>query len=816
MLYMLMVFLGLQAQNGPEGQNFPPYPADRIEQLSKLKNLPLRADNSLQPYFPPIIDQLGWSCNQASSIGYLLTYELNRKRELDGELPENQMSPAFGYNILRSESPTTGVSYFDTWEIIKAHGCANIIDLPYTTNFNTWMNGYDKYFRALKNKVINNYSLSVSTAAELKILKSYIFSHNDNFRYGGLANVQIASGGMRVVALPQGTYDGGASVITGFGTTVGHALTIVGFNDEISYDFNNDGRYTNDVDINNDGVVDLGDWEIGGLIVVNSWGKGWGDRGKAYLPYRLLTKYGYEGGIWNRSVHMIDVVHNYEPELVLRLAMYHSNKSMIKVAVGCSNDTTSHYPDYLQEYPMLNYHGGSGSFGSLTEDIRMEFALDISSLMEHVNAGKPVKFFLMVFEKDIVDVGSGAVYDMEIVHYTDADTISSSVSGIFPILNNQATSVELTTEINFEKLSVSEYETQYTQPDQWLSIPLQTIGSAGSNQWEIVPDYKEDSLIRDFPELAGEYLPFYTVLEGFLRLELPFDFPFYGDNYSELFADEGGNLYLETQFLDYPYSVDKDLVFKQRKDIVPMGQNLFFSTEGGGLYYEASDSIARIFFECEAHLGTQVRPYRFCCNLYPDGTIEYHYSNLNLEATERASFRSGLSRGNGSQIFFTTASRMGYIVPNQVVRLSPYQMPPKTKIESNSYLLTRPEKADQYYEIRVKVTDKNAKVAYGLIPVSTLDLESPDIKVTAYPNPFQTSSRISFIVRDLADVQVDVFDLNGKLIIQLAHDILNKGQHFVVWDGKTGSGSEVLPGVYLVRIMSDDEQQHVKIMKNTW
>ena len=48
---------------------------------------------------------------------------------------------------------------------------------------------------------------------------------------------------------------------------VGHALTVIGYDDEIGVDLNNDGEITNDIDINGDDVVDMGDWEMGALIL---------------------------------------------------------------------------------------------------------------------------------------------------------------------------------------------------------------------------------------------------------------------------------------------------------------------------------------------------------------------------------------------------------------------------------------------------------------------------------------------------------------------------------------------------------------------
>ena len=51
-------------------------------------------DNSTSIHFPPIFNQYGFSCNQASSIGYVFTYEINRLRGVASDAPERLYSPA--------------------------------------------------------------------------------------------------------------------------------------------------------------------------------------------------------------------------------------------------------------------------------------------------------------------------------------------------------------------------------------------------------------------------------------------------------------------------------------------------------------------------------------------------------------------------------------------------------------------------------------------------------------------------------------------------------------------------------------------------
>ena len=63
----------------------------------------------------------------------------------------------------------------------------------------------------------------------------------------------------------------------------------------LSADFNNDGQYTNDVDLNGDGQVGVEDWEKGAVLMINSWGSSYANSGKVWVMYRMCAD---EDGMW--------------------------------------------------------------------------------------------------------------------------------------------------------------------------------------------------------------------------------------------------------------------------------------------------------------------------------------------------------------------------------------------------------------------------------------------------------------------------------------------------------------------------------------
>jgi hypothetical protein len=112
------------------------------------------------------------------------------------------------------------------------------------------------------------------------------------------------------------------------------------------------------VDINIDRVIDLNDWEKGALIVYNSWGNDFGRNGMAYVPYHLLARFGYQGGFWNRSVHVVEVAKSYQPILTLRASLKHSCRDKIKIMAGVSTNPDATSPAHVMEFPHFNYQGG--------------------------------------------------------------------------------------------------------------------------------------------------------------------------------------------------------------------------------------------------------------------------------------------------------------------------------------------------------------------------------------------------------------------------------------------------------------------------
>ena len=73
-----------------------------------------------------------------------------------------------------------------------------------------------------------------------------------------------------------------------------------------------------------------------------------------------------------------------------------------------------------------------------------------------------------------------------------------------------------------------------------------------------------------------------------------------------------------------------------------------------------------------------------------------------------------------------------------------------------------------------------------------------------YPNPFNPSTTIDFSVPNLSDVNISVYDINGRLVKTLMNNTLTSGTYSVVWNGDDVNGNTVSAGIYMYSLTSDE------------
>jgi len=73
-----------------------------------------------------------------------------------------------------------------------------------------------------------------------------------------------------------------------------------------------------------------------------------------------------------------------------------------------------------------------------------------------------------------------------------------------------------------------------------------------------------------------------------------------------------------------------------------------------------------------------------------------------------------------------------------------------------------------------------------------------------WPNPFNPSTRIDFVIPDAASVMLRVYDLAGARVATLLDRAMQAGPYHVDWDGRDERGQRVSSGVYLYELQAGE------------
>ncbi|MCD4772546.1 MAG: T9SS type A sorting domain-containing protein [Bacteroidales bacterium] len=681
--------------------------------------LPYKLDNSELKYFRPVFSQAGYSCGQASSIGYGFTYEINFLRNLTSDTSINQYPSHFAWNLLNDGYGNQGVSFFDSWEILKTIGTPTIFDYGGMTTGSTthWMTGYDKYYNGMHNRISDFYKIKTDTPEGLEILKNWMNDHLNGSDVGGLANIMIGSSGITVLQIPEGTPEAGKYIVTNWSEWVGHNLTIVGYNDSIRIDINNDNLFTNDLDINNDSIVDMKDWEIGAFKIVNSWGNNWADSGFIYMMYSLGAKMHTEGGIWNKSVYVIDTKENVDPLLTVKLEIEHNSRDKIKISVGVSQDTSSVAPSQIIDFPAFQYQGGDHYMqgnDTLEQEKTIEIGLDISPLLSNLSSGNIAKFFILVDEDDPENLGTGKINHFSIIDYTSGVNEITCPVNYLPLNENDLTYLSINHTVTFDKVIIENEEIEPLVLNEPYNFQLLASGGTPPYYWKNIMNYGEKNYEDEFPEISSNQLIPVNNDEAWVSQNLEFSFPFYGKNYSEVMVHTDGLLMLEDETYAWTYVIDDMVLFKNVPSISPFLYDLRFITyQGEGMWYEGNQEYALFRWKTSINNTSEDTDVNFAVKLFPDGNIEFYYGDLIFNDTVKAI--TGVSSGDG--INYYTSQTEPYL--NSVIQVLPYDFPAGLDISYYGLISGIPTEACPACEITIQVKDNNNLLSVKSFPVST-------------------------------------------------------------------------------------------------
>ncbi len=737
-----------------------------LTDAQRSRDLPSALDNSTLPWFRPVFNQDGGSCGQASGIGYNFTYEMDFVRGLSANTTQNQYPTHYTWNFLNG-GEGGGSWYFDGWQIIAANGCPNVQTYggtPWSGGDRRWMSGYTNYLSGMSNRMLEVMTIDVTTEEGLLTLKQWMYDRLDGSPTGGLANFSAGvSDVFSMNYLPAGTPNSGKLVITRWGEVVNHAMTFVGYDDNIRYDFNNDGQYTNNLDITGDGQVDLRDWEIGGLIMVNSWGTSFGNQGKSYVMYRTLALNLQDGGIWNNLLHIIRTRADYEPQLTLKTTIKHTSRQKIKIAAGVSANTTDTKPAHSIEFPMFSNQGGDYYMqgGSSEADKSIEIGLDVTPLLSYINPGETARFFLRITEQDEDNSSNGQIVSLSVNDLNQTLEFQSAMTNV-QIVNNDTSYVWTDAAVNFIPAEITTQQLPMASVGEEYSYQLEASGASGPYTWSILQEYNEASNQATFPAITSNQLIPSDNDDGYATQTIAFPFPFYGETYQDLVLTTDGAIAFSGQF-EY---IRSEAALMSAKAITGYGADLMIYPElNDGIFYEGDATHATFRWKISKFDNPSFNN-DFAVTLYPDGTITFHYGS---GITPSNDWAAGISAGDGQNYLFAGISGSTAIVSGSSYRFTCPPLPAGMSLSKEGVFSGTPTQVGETWDITFKAVAANYLFATQTLAFQTIGTElivEPDSLI--FENDIMAYEGLFFMITNPTDHEVTLtsFDYSGSVELQ--------------------------------------------------
>lgn len=343
--------------------------------------LPTYVDNSTLSYFPPIRSQgsLG-SCAQFASVYYTMTYMTALARNRDAKTGGDTLrfSPKWTYNMLNG-GENVGSWHYDAYAIAQKHGLATWADFPYDGDYRGWCLNSAAWRSALSVRADQTGKVTgLATDTGLNQLKQFLVN-GYILNYATYINSwQWKAIGNDPATAADDAFVGKQSVIGVNGTSGGHCMTIVGYNDDIWVDLNGDGLVTAN--------------EKGALRIANSWGTSWGEAGFCWISYQALRTRNpastSEGIFWYDEAAWVTARASYQPQLIGEFTLNHLTRNQLAMNLGISDTTASSPATSWSPNRILTYAGGAWAFNGLTTAIDGTFCLDFTDILPNPATAK--------------------------------------------------------------------------------------------------------------------------------------------------------------------------------------------------------------------------------------------------------------------------------------------------------------------------------------------------------------------------------------------------------------------------------------------
>ncbi len=375
-------------------------------------NLPIRitsVDNSKLKYFPKIADQGSLnSCTAWATVYYQFSYTVNKQLKRDGKLDENTFSPTWVYNMI-NEGENQGTFYSDAMTVLAEIGAVPMTLVP-SQNQELGNNVRDchatkeNWIEASKYRVSEFYNIDLKNREFNTIVTCNTDVDLDTVKKA-LATGEVLSATTYSSKWVKQTIKAndyvkenskyiGEKIITMCNTPDygAHRVTIVGYNDDIW------------VDINENGCIESG--EKGAFKIANSWGENSDNDGFVWMSYDALniqSSLRDEGNVHlngvNRDAGLFDIigfkvdVDSSDSDCLLALDLETDNAEQVHVNIAVKDKTTgeeiNNYNPAPFKYSSTIYNlGVSGFRGYGNENNKGEFYIDLGNVVDGLTKDK--------------------------------------------------------------------------------------------------------------------------------------------------------------------------------------------------------------------------------------------------------------------------------------------------------------------------------------------------------------------------------------------------------------------------------------------
>lgn len=248
--------------------------------------LPSSVDLSQTKYFPPVGDQGGLgSCTTFSAVYYQFSYEVNKSRNVEATY-ENTRSPQVVYNFVNAGNES-GTVYTSNYDFLKHFGAPTMSEVPYSdkdsmdwhADEGIWREGIRarlKDYTVYDDVGIDDKQITSPDDTDLLDIKTQL-NNNKIVGYSTFVGSWLYGNLKTHSDVPANDdFENEYCVTVCDGTKGAHAMAIVGYNDDIW------------VDVNNNDAVDAG--EMGAFKVVNSYSDAYCNNGFVWVAYDALNE----------------------------------------------------------------------------------------------------------------------------------------------------------------------------------------------------------------------------------------------------------------------------------------------------------------------------------------------------------------------------------------------------------------------------------------------------------------------------------------------------------------------------------------------